>query len=126
MTDATTTAIVAGIAAVIGGGLTAIFGPWVKHSLEQKSTLKSQRREQIRKWRAMLLEVQRDCEYANEVGQHLQLHPDFLSLEPLLKEQVRRALYGENRTLVFGQSLAAPLQQVKLEIARIESEWGLA
>lgn len=125
MNDAAITALIAGIAAVIGGGITAIFGPWVKHTIEQRSALKLQRREQVQKWRAMLLQINRECKYANEVGQRLQLHPDYLSLEPLLSDETKKYVYGENRTIVVGQSLCVPLEKVKVEIARIEKDWGL-
>ena len=73
----------------------------------------------------MVLEVNKKYTYSNEVGQLLQLHMDFLSLEPYLSERTRLSINGENRTTVVGQSLAVPLQNVKEDIAKVEKAWGL-
>jgi hypothetical protein len=125
MEDKLIIAVIAAISAIAGGVISAVIAPFIKHWLEQASTKKTRQREQIQKWRQMLLDVDRVAEGNISPGPQLQVHPDFLSLEPHLSEDTRRSVYGENRTLVVGQSLALPLQKVKQEIARIEREWGV-
>jgi hypothetical protein len=73
----------------------------------------------------MLLQVSSECKYLNEIGQVLQLHPDYMSLEPHLSEHTIQSLYGDCRTIVVGQSLPLPLEKVKDDIAQIEKSWGL-
>jgi hypothetical protein len=118
-------ALVAVGSAVLGGFLSAVIGPLIKHRLEQSAARKFQQREQIQKWRQMVLDVDQASGGNLDVGPVLQLHPEFLSLEPYLSDETRRGVYGQNRTLVIGQSLAKPLQEIKREIARVEREWGL-
>jgi hypothetical protein len=111
---------------VVGAALTAVIGPWFKHRSEQSAADSERRRELIKKWRAMLIRVADECEHLNEeVGQALQSHPDFLSLEPLLSEDARRSLRQECRTIVVGQSLPPQLELVKVEIARVAKSWHL-
>lgn len=126
MDDKVLVALVAAGSAIIGGLITAVIGPVIKHWLEERTDKNERRRAQIIKWRAMVLEVSKESEYINDVGQHLQLHPEFMSLEALLSPQVRSGLYQDNRTIVVGQSLPVPLEGVKNDIARIEKEWGLS
>jgi hypothetical protein len=126
MPDTVATALIAAVSAVAGGVLTAVVGPLVKHRAERKSALEARRREQLAQWRAMLLDVTSRTKYLNEIGQALQLHPHYMSLEPLLSEETKRSLYGDNRTMVVGHSLPAPLENVKREIANIEKAWRLS
>lgn len=118
-------AIVAALSAVLGGVVTAILGPVIKHRLERAAAEKSRKREQIAKWRQMLLDVDHVAEGNISPGEILQVHPEYITLEPHLTEQARRVARGENRTFVVGQSLSLPLETLKNEIARIEHEWGL-
>ena len=53
------TAIVAAAAAIVGGLITAVVGPLIKHKLEQAAAKQKQRQEQIIKWRQMILDVNR-------------------------------------------------------------------
>jgi len=125
MNDNIVTAIVASLSAIAGGAMTTIIGPFIKHRLEQASSATNRRREQIEKWRQMLLEVDRAADGDINPGPILQVHPAFMSLEPHLTAETKLAVYGENRTHVVGSSLALPLQKVKTDISRIEKEWGL-
>jgi hypothetical protein len=117
--------LIAAGSAIVGGFISAIVGPVIKHRLDLSAARKIRQREQIHKWREMVLEVDRASGGNLDVGPTLQLHPEFLSLEPYLSEEARRSVYGQNRTLVVGQSLAKPLQTIKREIARVENEWSL-
>lgn len=125
MDDKIIIAIVAAVSAVLGGLVTAILGPIIKHRLEQSTAEKSRKREQIVKWRQMLLDVDRAAEGNISPEVLLQIHPEYITLEPHLTEQARRVGRGENRTIVVGQALSLPLETLKNEIARIEHEWGL-
>lgn len=125
MDDKLLLAAVAAGSAVFGGFITAVLGPVIRHRLEQSTAKKAHQRVQIQKWREMVLQVDRKCDGDINVGPTLQVHPEFLSLEPYLNEETRRSVNGQNHTIVVGQSLAKPLQDLKREIARIEKEWGL-
>ena len=74
----------------------------------------------------MVLDINQRCRDENEVGQLLQLHRDYLSLEPHLSEKTRLSIFGDNRTVVVGQSLSVPLENVKKDISRVEKKWGLS
>lgn len=119
------TAVVAAASAVVGGVITGIISPYVKHRLERSVAESVRKREQIARWRTMLLEVDRDAAGNASPGPILHLHPDYISLEPYLTEAARRIARSENRTSVVGQALCVPLETLKNEIARIEAEWRL-
>lgn len=125
MNDTLLIASVAAASAITGGLLHAVIGPWIKHRQEQIVAEKSRRRVPLQTWRTMLLQVERNCEHQNDVGQSLQLHPDYMSLETHLRKETKNALYGDNRTMVVGQSLPLPLEKVKEDIAMLEKKWGL-
>lgn len=118
-------ALVAAASAVVGGLITGVLGPVIKHRLEQASAKETRRREQIQRWREMILQIDRECDGNIDVGRTIQLHSEYLSLEPHLSEETRRSVYGENRTLVVGQSLAEPLENLKRDIERVENGWHL-
>jgi hypothetical protein len=118
-------AIVAAASAAAGGVITGVVAPFVKHRLEQATAEKSRKREQIVKWRQMLLDVERATQGNISPGQSLHLHPEFITLEPYLSHAARKVARAENRTVVVGQSLSLPLEAMKNEIARIEGDWGL-
>lgn len=118
-------AIISLISAVIGGGLTSIVSPLIKTKLEEKIKETERRRALIKEWRNMLLEVQSKARSINEVGQIVQLHPAYLTLEPFLSDELRKSLHRENRTIVVGNSLSKPLEDIKQEISRIELNWKL-
>lgn len=119
------TALISGVSAVVGGVITAIGAPLVKHWLEQCASEKNRKREQIAKWRQMLLDVNLAAGGNISPGSKLHLHPEYIALEPLLTEAARKVVRAENRTIVVGQALSVPLETLKNEIARIESQWGL-
>ena len=118
-------ALVATGSAVAGGLITSVVAPIVKHWLERSAVERDRRREQIKRWRSMILEVERLFNESGELGLSLQLHPDFLSLEPHLEGEVQRVAYAPNRTVSLGVHLPHPLQMIKDDIARIEREWGV-
>jgi hypothetical protein len=118
-------ALVAASSAIVGGLITSVLGPVIKHGLEQSSVKKSRQREQIQKWRNMVIQVDRETDGSIDVGAALQVHPDFLTLEPYLTEEANRAVHAPNRTAVFGSTLQAPLSNMSTEISRVEKEWGL-
>lgn len=125
--DATvSTALVAGISAIAGGVISAIVAPYIKHRIDDSVAEKGRRREQIAKWRQMIMEVNQAAEGNISPSEFLQLHADYITLEPYLTPAARRVAHAENRTWVVGQALSLPLETLKNEIARIESEWGLS
>ena len=119
------TALVAAVSAVLGGVVTATLGPVIVHRLGQSAGDKSRKREQVAKWRRMLPDVNRDAAGNVRPGEVLQVHPEYMTLEPFLTDQARRVVGGENRTIVVGPALSLPLETLKDEIARIEHQWGL-
>ena len=118
------TAAMAG-SAIAGGFITYVFGPMVKHHLEERSNENQRRREQIQKWRDMLLQIDGKAETSSDVPLLLQTHPDCITLLPHLTPEGRRAVTGENRTFIVGSALSAPLVVLRDEISRIEGEWKL-
>ncbi|MBC3872542.1 hypothetical protein [Undibacterium flavidum] len=122
---------------LIGGGITGLithfFAPWFKWKLDEKTQtrkmeneLKEYRRSLILKWRTMLLSaenIQRNGDgVANTI---IQLNADYLSLEPLLTPDARKAVYQRNRTIVVGSELQGSSLILKDEIARLERQWEL-
>ena len=101
-------AIIAAISAILGGVLTSVISPWVKMKLEVRTKEKERKRALVKEWRNMLLEVQSKVEYENEVGQLIQVHPAYLSLEPFLNKETRNSVNSENRTIIVGSALSAP------------------
>ena len=87
-------------------------------TIERQNTEVIRKREQISKWRKMIIEV-----HKGRPNSSLQTHPDYLSLEPLLKKEVNNKVYGENRVFMYGSDLQSPLREIKDEITRIEKEW---
>ena len=125
MDDKIIIAVVAAASAIAGGLISAVLGPVVKHWLEEGASEKRRKREQINKWRQMLLDIDRAAQGNVSPGHHLQMHPDYITLEPFLTEDARKVARRENRTIVVGQALCLPLETLKNEIARIEREWEL-
>jgi len=97
-----------------------------KFKLELREKEVKRKREQIQKWRNMVLDVQAKVESENDVGQLLQLHPDYLSLEPLLSDDARVGVCGDNRTVTVGSAFSTPLIAIKSAISRIQKEWSLS
>ncbi|TDF60132.1 hypothetical protein [Cupriavidus sp. L7L] len=125
MDNTVITALVAAVSAVVGGVITGVVAPVVKHRLEVAVAEKSRKREQIAKWRKMVIEVDGTANGDASPGETLQLHPEYITLEPFLTDAARTVAYQENRTLVVGQALSLPLETLKDEIARIEKMWRL-
>ena len=125
MDDKILLALVATASAIVGGLLTAVISPWIKHKLEQSTRDATRKREQVQSWRAMIVQIASQCDNDSSANSALQVHPDYLSLEPLLKEETRRSVYKRNFVVTSGQSLPYALEQVKRGIAEIEKQWGL-
>ena len=119
-------AIVAAVSACIGGVITAVLGPIIKHRLEQSAAERERRREQIEKWRSMVVQVERQSrEPGTNLRQMLQLHPDFLSLEPHLTPGARESVHKRFFLVQMGHELPIHLRIVSDEISRIEKTWKL-
>ena len=125
MEERLVTAIIACVSAIAGGVISGVVSPFVKHLIEQSAAKSARQREQIAKWREMLLGVNHRAEGNISPGPILHLHPEFITLEPHLTVESRRIARADNRTVVVGQALCVPLETLKNEIARIEKEWGL-
>ncbi len=103
-------ALVGLVGAIIGSVLTTFFAPWVKWKLEEKRERlkkefedKERKREQIKKWRDMLLQVHKEHEaYGKSIQETLQTHREFLDLQPHLSTKGKSTAYKENRNLVVG------------------------
>ncbi len=125
MDDKLLLALVAAGSAVIGGLITSVLAPWVKHHIELKSAETNRKRQLISDWRQMIIEITKDARGPDETRALLQNHPAFLSLEPHLTEEARRAAYARNFTLAVGVEVPYPLHVIKNDINRIEESWGL-
>lgn len=119
------TALVVAASALSGGIVTGVISPFFKHRLDQAVVKQSRKRDQIARWRKMVLEVNQVAEGDMSPNESLQIHPDYITLEPYLTDNARRTVGSENRVLVVGQVLPFPLETLKNEIARLEREWGL-
>jgi hypothetical protein len=73
----------------------------------------------------MVIAIANETRSQSEVRRLLQSHPAFLSLEPLLTEDTRRAAYAREFTVTPGVEVPYPLHVIKMDIARIEKSWGL-
>lgn len=125
MDDKLLVALIAAVSAIAGGLISSVLGPVIKHRLDQSVENKASKKAQIQAWRDMVHAVHREADGDMDVGPILQKHPDYLSLEPHLRAEARRAVYADNRVIVMGQVFAEPLAIVSREIARIEGSWGL-
>ncbi len=119
------TALFAAASALFGGIVSGVVAPFVKHRLDQAVAEKSRKRDQIAKWRKMVLEVNQVTEGDMCTNESLQIHPEYITLEPYLTDNARRTVQSEDIVLVVGQVLPFPLETLKNEISRIEQEWGL-
>ena len=90
-------------------------------------TEKDYKRELIKEWRQMLLEVATIAQVYTTFGANLRIRPEFMKLEAYLSEQVIQEL--DNLEVVGfkpGQVLRTKaLEDLKTEISRIEREWDL-
>lgn len=118
-------AIIVAISAMVGSAISGVISPWIKHRLERKVEESTRKREQIQKWRTMILEVAEKYKSNGDLQQALQLHVDYLSLEPLLDEDTKHSVYQRNYIVSAGISLPYVLQKLKLNIAEIERKWHL-
>lgn len=122
---------------LLGGGISGLathfFAPWFKWKLDEKTQtkkmeadLKERRRELILTWRKMLISAEYEAQKEEtSVQKIIQLDPNYLSLEPLLGPEEKKAVYRENRIIVLGSELQGASLVLKEEIARLEKEWGL-
>jgi len=118
-------ALVAGTSAIVGGLLSTVLSPIIKHHLEASAARMDRQREQIQAWRDMVLYIGRNSADLGSVGQEIQAHRDFLTLEPHLTDEVRRSIYSKSITIVVGSTLPKQLRDLTSEISRIEKQWGL-
>ena len=125
MDDKLLLALVAAGSAVVGGLITSVLAPWVKHRIELKTAEISRKRQLISDWRHMVIEITKDATGPDDARVLLQNHPAFLSLEPHLTEEARRTAYARNFTVAMGVEVPYPLHVIKKDIIRIEKTWGL-
>lgn len=125
MDDKLLLVLVAAISAVVGGLITSVLAPWVKHRIELKTAEVNRKRQLISDWRQMIIEITKDAKGPDEARALLQNHPAFLSLEPHLTDEARRAAYARLFTVAAGVEVPYPLHIIKKDIIRIEESWGL-
>jgi predicted hydrolase (HD superfamily) len=89
--DKLVVALVAAASAIVGGVITGVVAPLVKHRLEEKSAAKQRKREQVARWRQMVLEVHHAAEGNINPNDRLQRHPEYLSIEPHLSKRGPKA-----------------------------------
>ncbi|MGB3749143.1 MAG: hypothetical protein WA961_13145 [Rhodanobacter sp.] len=118
-------ALVAASSAVVGGLISAVLGPVIKHHLEQSAAERDRKRAQVQAWRDMVLYIERNSNGQVNVGPDIQVHQDFLTLEPYLSDEARRSIYSQNMTIIVGSSFPKQLRDLTAEISRIEKQWGL-
>ncbi len=73
----------------------------------------------------MILDLNRVVQGNINQGTNIQLHPEYITLEPFLTDAARKLIRSENRTFVIGQALSLPLEILKSKIARIEKIWKI-
>lgn len=125
MDDKLLIALVAAISAAVGGLITSVLAPCVKHRIELKTAEVSRKRQLISDWRQMIIEVTAEAKGSGDVRALLQNHPAFLSLEPHLTDEARRAAYARLFTVAAGVEVPYPIHIIKSDIIRIEELWGL-
>jgi hypothetical protein len=142
MSDQILTAIIGGIAGLIGGGIVAIIAPWIKWGIEKRKQKLAYRRELITNWRAMIFNVMSVYE---EVGAEtffdlLEKEPHYLSLKPHITTEAFKKLSKADIVpgkiiivtrgkLGSGSSIINPIGRfisiLSSEVDRIEQEWDL-
>lgn len=126
MNDKLLLSLVAAVSLLVGGLVTSVLAPWVKHRIERKSAEIDRKRQLISDWRQMIIVITNETNNPDEVRALLQNHPAFLSLEPHLTDEARRAAYARSFTVAAGVEVPYPLHVIKNDISRIETAWGLA
>ncbi len=136
MNDLVVIALVGAGGALIGSIITSLMAPWVKFAIQKRMRELEEAREQTQRcrelittWRAMVNEIARQAqpsESSGSIKHSIQLHVDYLSLEPHLSKEGRRWAYAPVRLITIGVEIPEPLYHLQQEIARIEREWGLA
>jgi hypothetical protein len=126
MNDKLLVALIAAASAGIGGLITAVLGPWVKHRLDLKTAETDRKRQLIAEWRSMVSAIANETSDPDKARSLLQGNSVFLSLEPHLSDDARRNAYARSFTVASGVEVPYPLHAIKLDITRIEKSWGLA
>jgi hypothetical protein len=126
MTDKLLLALIAAGSAVVGGLITSVLSPWVKHRIERSAGEIDRKRQLIAEWRNMITTIANATDKPDEARSILQSHPAFLSLEPHLSDEARRAAYAREFIVASGVKLPYPLHTIKVDISRIEKLWRLA
>ena len=125
MDDKLLIALIAGGSAIVGGLITSVLGPVIRHWLEASTKDKDRRRAQIQAWRDMVTKLNYERDPNVNIGEEIQAHPDFLTLEPHLSEVARSSIYARNFLVSLGSALPAQLRTLTAEISRIEKQWKL-
>lgn len=92
-------AIWAGIIGFITGGIASIVAPWVNWGIEKRRQRLEYRRELVRDWRRMVVNIQAGYDPNIEqqtIYEQLEQQPEFLSLEPRLSDGEKKILKSYN------------------------------
>ena len=123
------TVIASGVAGLAAGAVGSLVAPWVQLAVEQRRAQGQRRRDLVDSWREMVSRHHRRVSEGQVVDD-----PAFLTLRPLLTENVRRRLETQSGTEAkpieirqgaTGLAANADLELVAQEIDRIEGEWKL-
>jgi hypothetical protein len=119
-------AIVSFCSAIVGGAMSAIVAPYVRFHLDERKRRDEQRRAQIKRWRSMLIEISDKLRSdGGDLRFMLQHHPEYITLEPHLPDELKQAAYTRSFYVKMGTFLPLPLESYKHEIAAIEARWNL-
>jgi hypothetical protein len=125
MGDKLLIAFVAAISAILGGLITSVIAPLVKHRLDHSREELQRKRLLLAEWRKMIADIAGKSAEPETVQELLQNHPSFLSLEAHLSDDARRAAYARSFTAAAGVHIPYPLHVIKKDIIRIERAWGV-
>lgn len=126
MQDTIIIAIVAALAAVAGGLITGVIAPLVRYKLDRRIETRTTRMESIDRWRKMLADGHDNLsKYGENIGIYIQAHHHYSSLVPHLDPAVRVTLGVPSPTLEAGHAFPKPLELLRSEIERLETEWKL-
>jgi hypothetical protein len=121
-----TAAVVAAIAAIVGGLLTAVVGPLVKHKLELKRADIERKRGKIHAWRELVGSAAREFQEGRSIKAYLESQPSFHDLMGHLPDSVIEEVSRESRIFVVESSMQHPLSLLSHEVSKLERKWGLA
>jgi hypothetical protein len=120
----------------VGGAIGSIIAPLVNWRIEQQKQTRTDHKEKIQKWRQMVHEITLKLQaiqrgefpaipnVRSQAGFLIEMHPDFLSLQPLLQGPARGRAFG-SMTFHAGRTTPDELICLAAEIDKIEEKWGL-